>query len=108
MIAAAQDGEHIVARAFFVELFEQHGFFFANFGPQKRVQQMLRAQIFDGLAGGALDGHRANQEFIFEGIETRKVSPSLAISKTVVPITGAWPITRMLAGRWASKNALTS
>src|SRR5713101_8624178 len=48
------------------------------------------------------------RNLFFEGIETRKVSLSLAMSNTVVPTTGACPITRIFAGRAARRNALTS
>ena len=48
------------------------------------------------------------RNLFFDGIETRNVSPSLAISNIGVPTTGACPITRISAGRAASRNALTS
>ena len=53
-------------------------------------------------------GTLPTRNLCFEGMETRKVSPSLAMSKTVVPITGACPITRICAGRAARRNAFTS
>ena len=48
------------------------------------------------------------RNLFFVGIDTRKVSPSLAISNTVFPITGACPMTRISDGRSASKKAFTS
>src|SRR6266481_2678798 len=48
------------------------------------------------------------RNLFFEGIQTRKDSASLAMSKTVLPITGAWPIMRISARRCARRNAFTS
>src|SRR2546422_1225638 len=35
-----------------------------DFRPEQRIQQVLRPQILNGLAAGALDGHRSNEEFV--------------------------------------------
>src|SRR2546422_11529108 len=35
-----------------------------DFRPEQRIQQVLWPQILNGLAAGALDGHRSNEEFV--------------------------------------------
>jgi len=56
---------------------------------------VLRPQILDGLLL-VRSTATANENLFFDGIDTRNVHRR-AISNTVVPITGACPITRISA-----------
>src|SRR5271169_1841387 len=64
-ISTTQDSKHIIARLFVVEFFKEHLFFLANLAPKQRVQQMLRPEIFDGLAAGAFQSDRPYEKFVF-------------------------------------------
>src|ERR1700746_2490381 len=49
LVAATQNGQDVVASLFVVELRHGYGFFFANWGPKQRVQQMLWPEILYGF-----------------------------------------------------------
>ena len=63
----AQNCQHVEPRGFIVELLEQHGFLFLqDFGPEQRVQQMLRAQILNpGLLLLNSLSHITHKELVF-------------------------------------------
>src|SRR6185437_3515773 len=64
-ISAAQHRQHIKTRGFVVELLKQDGFLFVDFRPQHRVEQMLRAQIFDRLAAVEFARYLAHEKLVF-------------------------------------------
>ena len=63
-IAAAQDAQHVVPRRFVIEFSYVGCLFFSNFRPEQGIQQMLRAEIFDGFTAIFLDRHLTDQEFV--------------------------------------------
>ena len=63
-VSSAQNRKHVIARVIVVKLLEQYGFLFADFRPQQRIQQMLRAKIFQRLFAVSLQRHFADQKFI--------------------------------------------
>src|SRR5260370_16506281 len=64
-IPPAQYCQDIVARGLVVELLEKHTFFFADLGPEQRLDQVLRTEILDRLFADALYGYRADEKFVF-------------------------------------------
>src|SRR5258708_32629703 len=64
MKAAAQKRDDVVSGVLVIELYKGYRLFLANFRPEQRIQKVLRPQILDGLATGALHGHRPNEELI--------------------------------------------
>ena len=64
LVSAAKNGQHVVTRGLVIGFFEQRHFFLANFRPQQRFDEMLRAKIFDGLVTCMIQGNGSHEEFI--------------------------------------------
>ena len=64
LISAAQDGQDVVTSVFVVEFPQSGRFFFPDFRPEQSIQQVLGAEILDGLAAIFLHGDRTDEEFV--------------------------------------------
>ena len=64
LISAAKNGQNVVAAGLIIEFFEQRHFFLANFRPKQRIDEMLRAKIFDGLGARTIERNGPDEEFI--------------------------------------------